>query len=327
MGTPPRCARTAWWHSCEWCGGALTEPRRLVAPQDLRINAGSAIVLKGIGGAEAWERFKAAPHALQTIVADAFAASGSGTRSGDGGGSRDGGRGGGVDAGASGADAGASRGGVRVGQAFKPQLAGKCASFDKPVTKFPSGFYVEVKYDGERLQAHYEHGRPVAFYTRSIKPTPAHKVAGVAEALAAAFPHASRLVIDGEVVMRDPTGAVLAFGAQGVHEQKKVAGARCCLLIFDLLYYDGADRSTIGAAHPTDLTSLPLRKRRAALEAHCVVQPLRVELSSCKLMRSAAELQAAFKECACVPLERVGPLLAAPMFYPALHSRIAPLPA
>jgi hypothetical protein len=118
---------------------------------------------------------------------------------------------------------------------------------------------------------------------------PAHKTAGLADALRAAFPSSSSLMIDGEVVMRAADGsgahahrarkhmagahaphtphtphpphpphppqyaavdtwrtavrghAVLAFGAQGVHEQKKHVGATCCLLAFDLLVLDGAD--------------------------------------------------------------------------------------
>ena len=72
-----------------------------------------------------------------------------------------------------------------------------------------------------------------------------------ADALRLAFPDASELIVDSEVVMRAPDGAVLPFGAQGVHEQKKHKDATCCLVVFDLLALDG------GA-----LTSEPLQRRR-----------------------------------------------------------------
>ena len=67
--------------------------------------------------------------------------------------------------------------------------------------------------------------RSVTFFNRSGKTPPEHKTNGVADALRLAFPNHSGLIIDGEVVMRAPDGTVLAFGAQGKHEQKKHAGA------------------------------------------------------------------------------------------------------
>ena len=179
-----------------------------------------------------------------------------------------------------------------VGTALRPQLAGQCHSFDKAVAMYPSGFYCEVKYDGERLMAHMARDRTVSFFSRQGKTPPEHKTAGLADALRLAFPNASELIVDSEVVMRAPDGTVLPFGAQGVHEQKKHAGATCCLLAFDLLHLDGSD-----------LTQLPLRKRRAALEGALVPQRHRVELSSCRLMSTAAELASAFAESEASKLE------------------------
>ena len=63
----------------------------------------------------------------------------------------------------------------------------------------------------------------VKCFARSLKPTDAHKVTGLAEAVPRAFPGASSLIIDAEVVMKDAGGSILAFGAQGKHEQQKYA--------------------------------------------------------------------------------------------------------
>lgn len=92
------------------------------------------------------------------------------------------------------------------------------------------------------------------------------------------------MILDAEVLMKAADGSVLAFGAQGVHEQKKHAGSHPCLQVFDCLWLDGQDQ-----------TQLPLRRRRAALEAAICPQPT-VELSSCKHMRTAGELRKAFVE-------------------------------
>ena len=139
---------------------------RLIS-KDLRIGGGTAIVLKGVGGDAAYDRFKAQPEQLRAIVSECKGGAGGG--------------GAGVKAKAEGgAAAGAgsgsgSRSSERVGQAFKPQLAGQCKSFDDPVTKFARGFYVEVKYDGERLQCHLKNGK-VKFFSRSLKDPPETKV-------------------------------------------------------------------------------------------------------------------------------------------------------
>ena len=140
--------------------------------------------------------------------------------------------------------------------AFKPMLAGQCKSFDDPGKKYGKGFYLEVKYDGERVQLHMAN-RQVKCFARSLKPTDAHKVSGLAEAVPRAFPGASSVVIDGEGVMKDAGGAILAFGAQGKHEQQKYAARHLLrLLVFDLLSIDGAD-----------LTHASQRDRRERLQS------------------------------------------------------------
>ena len=84
--------------------------------------------------------------------------------------------------------------------------------------------------------------------------------------------------------MKAHDGSVLAFGKQGVHEQKKNAGAHPALLVFDLLAFNGSD-----------LMPLPLRQRRERLVAHLVPSKV-VEASASKLMTTAAELREAFAD-------------------------------
>ena len=168
-----------------------------IVRKDVRINAGSAVVLKGIVGEAAYQRFKAQPQELRAICDEAArtasaaaltfpAANGAATSNG---------------AAASSASSSKPRGsGLIVGQAFKPQLAGQAASFDAPVTKYPAGFFCEVKYDGERLMAHLLSDRSLVFFSRAGKPVVDSKVSGVAEALRRALPAPTcSAILDGEV--------------------------------------------------------------------------------------------------------------------------------
>ena len=81
-----------------------------------------------------------------------------------------------------------------------------------------------LKHGSWYIDAHMANGQ-VKCFARSLKPTDAHKVTGLAEAVPRAFPGASSLIIDAEVVMKDAGGSILAFGAQGKHEQQKYAAA------------------------------------------------------------------------------------------------------
>ena len=148
--------------------GRCTPPELRVAMRlvrkDLRIGGGSAVVLKAVGGEAAYESFKASPHELQAICARAFGLTAAGPAAA------------GPSAAAPAATGTAARtAGIKVNVPFKPQLAGQCGSFSTAPKKFGRGFYVEIKYDGERLQAHLKDGH-VRFYARSLKETPLHKV-------------------------------------------------------------------------------------------------------------------------------------------------------
>ena len=154
-------------------------------------------------------------------------------------------------------------------------------------SRFPNGFYVEVKYDGERMMCHLLKDQTVKFFSRNGKDPPSHKTTGIADALRRAFPSHNEIIVDGEAVLRDKAGLVLPFGEQGVHKQKAHSDVTCCLIVFDLIALDGKD-----------LMSLPLKKRRKILEDTLVeqTQPYRVTLSHTRLMKTAKELADAFTE-------------------------------
>ena len=243
-----------------------------VIGKDARLRAGAAVVLAALGP-HAHDAYRSAPEKLRQIVVEHRSGAEPGAASSSGGG-------------------GAGGSGARACMVpFKPQLAGQCGAFEAAEKKFGGGFLVEVKYDGERVQAHLKDGG-ARFWSRALKPIDDHKVAGVAAALGRAFPRAAELIVDGEVVMVSAGGEILPFGAQGKHKQKEHAGASCCLFVFDLLWWNGAD-----------LTQLPQAERRARLERELVPHPsapgtARVEASACVTLRRASQLAAAFRECA-----------------------------
>ena len=68
--------------------------------------------------------------------------------------------------------------------------------------KCPNGMYSEIKYDGERVQVHKNHSE-FKYFSRSLKPVIAHKIATFKEHIPKAFPNASELILDAEVLMVD----------------------------------------------------------------------------------------------------------------------------
>lgn len=100
----------------------------------------------------------------------------------------------------------------------KPMLAEACKSFSQAVKKCPNGMFAEIKYDGERVQVH-KSGSNFQFFSRSLKPVLAHKVAPVKDHLPKACPHGNNLILDSEVLLVDTnTGTPLPFGTLGVHK-------------------------------------------------------------------------------------------------------------
>ena len=123
---------------------------RLVT-KDLRINAGAAIVLASCGDAAA-AAYKKAPAQLRNIVLTHLGSGAGGPSARHA---------------AAAAAAGGGRGKGVAGQAVglmepcEPQLASQLSSFDGALKKYGSGYFVEIKWDGERCQAHMRRGSGV----------------------------------------------------------------------------------------------------------------------------------------------------------------------
>ncbi|KAL7060099.1 hypothetical protein AAHC03_09872 [Spirometra sp. Aus1] len=101
-----------------------------------------------------------------------------------------------------------------------PMLAEPCRSAEIVLQKGHKGggLLVEIKYDGERIQVHKK-GTHFAYFSRSLKPVPTHKVKHLKEFLPVAFPSANDLIIDSEVLLLDTqTKKPLPFGTLGVHK-------------------------------------------------------------------------------------------------------------
>ncbi|BHF72937.1 DNA ligase 3 [Sparganum proliferum] len=151
-----------------------------------------------------------------------------------------------------------------------PMLAEPCRSAEIVLQKGHKGggLLVEIKYDGERIQVHKK-GTHFAYFSRSLKPVPSHKVKHLKEFLPVAFPSANDLIIDSEVLLLDTqTKKPLPFGTLGVHKRTAFKDATVCLFVFDCLYFNGRS-----------LLNEPIRKRREILEANMTVVPDRILLS------------------------------------------------
>lgn len=53
-----------------------------------------------------------------------------------------------------------------------------CTSVSMAFEKCPNGCFVEIKYDGERVQVH-KRGSEFSYFSRSLKPVMPHKVSSI----------------------------------------------------------------------------------------------------------------------------------------------------
>ena len=117
--------------------------------------------------------------------------------------------------------------------------------------------YAEIKYDGERVQVHWD-GSSWKFYARSLKPVTPSKIEHVKDAVPQAMPDAQTLILDSEILMVDhETGDPLPFGSLGKHKKLEFKNATPCLFVFDILYFNG-----------DSLITKPLKERRDLLESN-----------------------------------------------------------
>merc|ERR1719461_276652 len=85
----------------------------------------------------------------------------------------------------------------------KPMLASACKSYQMAFDKCKSGvIYAEIKYDGERVQVHFD-GTEWKYYSRSLKPVTHYKIEHVESSVPKACKNAQNLILDSEILMID----------------------------------------------------------------------------------------------------------------------------
>ncbi|XP_027053351.1 DNA ligase 3-like isoform X1 [Pocillopora damicornis] len=161
----------------------------------------------------------------------------------------------------------------------KPMLAEACKSFSQALKKCPKGMYAEIKYDGERVQVH-KSGNEFQFFSRSLKPVLAHKVAPIKDHLPKACPHGNSLILDSEVLLVDnKTSKPLPFGTLGIHKKSAFKDASVCLFIFDCLQFNDEN-----------MMKKSMTERRKVLEQNVTVIPNKIMLSEMNFLKTEKEL-------------------------------------
>ncbi len=183
-------------------------------------------------------------------------------------------------------------------QVFSPMLAARADSFDVTRNTMKHGFYVEWKFDGERMLVHKK-GDQVKFFTRNGNDyTPKYGAALTRYVLSQV--RADEAILDGEVLAWDDNRkAFTKFGSNvttAKAQREGTSDGTCwmCLMLFDIVYVKGprgiemslsaSSLSSVSSSsassasssklpdHRGILTKLPLRTRRKYLEL--LVDPL-----------------------------------------------------
>lgn len=173
--------------------------------------------------------------------------------------------------------------GLALGTPIKPMLARACKSFDEAWRRCPGGMYVEIKYDGERVQVHKQ-GDTYQFYSRNLKVVKSNKVEGLEELISAAT-SAKTCILDGEVLVVDRvTLKMLPFSSLGVHKQKQFPNAQLCYFIFDIMHLNGKN-----------LLDVSYEKRRQILHDNFTLAHGKLAFSDAKEVKTDEELQVVWK--------------------------------
>jgi DNA ligase-3 len=146
---------------------------------------------------------------------------------------------------------------ITLFQPIKPMLARASKSFDDSIARCPNGFYMELKYDGERIQIHYDRSKKkLSCFSRNLKPVMEYKVKEVEPYISQSIKQSvQKVILDGEILLIDTkTGQPLPFGTLGKHKKDHYANANVSVFMFDILYYEGKS-----------LLEVPINQRRRLL--------------------------------------------------------------
>ncbi|APG58353.1 DNA ligase [BeAn 58058 virus] len=112
---------------------------------------------------------------------------------------------------------------------INPMLANVCKELDK-VKNINDGIFVELKYDGERVQIHKQN-KKYKYFSRNSKPVSQDKVDGFDILFDDTFKNADNFIMDAEIICIDKSnGNFLPFGSLGVHKKKKKKKYSYCII-------------------------------------------------------------------------------------------------
>jgi DNA ligase 1 len=177
---------------------------------------------------------------------------------------------------------------VRPGSPVRPMLAQRLSDPAEILAKLGGQCAAEYKYDGVRVQAHRTADGTIELFTRRLERV-AVQFPDVVELLAAGL-GPREAIVEGEVVAFDPAaGELRPFGEVMLRRRKHgiseaVRDVPVSLFCFELLYADGRD-----------LTTLPYRRRRAAL-AEAITVSGQLRLTTATEVTTPAALEAAFEQ-------------------------------
>ncbi|KAL6120910.1 cdc17 [Nucleospora cyclopteri] len=194
---------------------------------------------------------------------------------------------------------------ISTGIPLKPMLATPAVNLSKAFSKFEdSPFLAEYKYDGERIQIHFnrekkdngEKNIKRSFFTKSNSEETIGSISVYSrncEEITIKFPDVASLqlsdksyIIDGEVVAFE-NGEILPFQILSTRKRKIInkIEVKVCVFVFDILYFDGEE-----------LVDFPLKERRKILHANFREIPGKFHFAEGKICNSVEEIEGMFKK-------------------------------
>ena len=167
----------------------------------------------------------------------------------------------------------------------KPMLARPSKTYDDIIKRCPNGFYCELKYDGERIQIHYDRSKDkIKYFSRNLKEVQEYKIESVKKYISRAIKQSvSSVILDGEILLMDTvTKKPLPFAAMGKNKRVNYPNAVTCVFLFDILLYNGKS-----------LLSVPLNKRKALMSKIVDVIDNRVMLGEVLIVKGSKQTREA----------------------------------
>lgn len=147
-----------------------------------------------------------------------------------------------------------------------------------------NSFYVEIKYDGERIQIH-KNNDTIQCFSRNLKPLTSWKLEEIQDSIENCLNNKKskkieNIILDGEILLIDHfTHKPLPFGSLAIHKKNDYQNANVCIFLFDILFIN--DQS---------LLNYPLNERREILEKNVKQIPDKIEFSELNEIDNSIQL-------------------------------------